>query len=101
MPRLAYCITSALLLTAIVSPHADAARYHYRDNTAAHYRGDTAAFGGARAQAAPTERPPAAMDMRQQCYEKAAKQVSSSNQDLQTVRDYVYKNCAFDHGMQP
>jgi len=92
MSRLASCITSALLLTAMASSHADA-RYHYR--------GDRAAFGGARAQAAPTDRPQPATDARQQCYEKAAKQVSSSNQDLQTVRDYVYKDCAFDHGLPP
>jgi len=92
MSRLAYCITSALLLTAIASPHADA-----RD----HYRGNTAAFGGARNQAAPTDRPLSNADVRQQCYEKAAKQVSSTSQDLQTVRDYVYKNCAFDHGLPP
>jgi hypothetical protein len=84
----------------MASSHADA-RYHYRDNTAAHYRGDTAAFGGARNQAAPSDQLPSNTNMRQQCYEKAAKQVSSTSQDLQTVRDYVYKNCAFDHGLPP
>jgi hypothetical protein len=92
MSRLACCITSALLLTAMASSHADA-----RD----HHRGNTAAFAGARNQASPTDRPQSAMDARQQCYEMAAKQVSSTNQDLQSVRDYVYKNCAADHGMRP
>jgi hypothetical protein len=92
MTRLACCITSALLLTALASSHADARN---------HYRGDTAVTPGARNQAAPTDRPQSDMAVRQQCYEQAAKQVSSTNQDLQTVRNYVYKNCAFDHGLQP
>lgn len=92
MSRLAYCITSALLVTAMASSHADARNHH---------RGNTAAFAGARNQASPAGQPMSGMDMRQQCYEKAAKQVSSINQDLQTVRDFVYRDCAFDHGMPP
>ena len=92
MSRLAYCITSALVLTAITASHADADSHH---------RGNTAAFAGARNQAEPTDRPQSDMDARQQCYEEAAKKVSSTNQDLQTVRDYVYRNCAHDHGLPP
>ena len=92
MHRLAYCLTSALLLTAVTSSHANARVNHHAN---------TAAFAGARNQAAPTDRAQSPVDMRQQCYEKAAKQVSSSNQELQTVRDYVYRNCAYDHGLPP
>jgi hypothetical protein len=40
-------------------------------------------------------------DARRQRYQDAAKQVPSSNQDLQTVRDDVYGNCADDHGLPP
>jgi hypothetical protein len=76
----------------MASSHADARSY---------YRGNTAAIAGARNQASPTDRPLSDEDARQQCYEEAAKQVSSTNQDLQTVRDYVYRNCAFDHGLPP
>src|SRR5215472_18060971 len=98
MSRLACCITSALLLIAMASSHADA-RYHHRGNDARYPdHGNTAATAGARNQASPTDRPQSDMAVRQQCYEMAAKQVSSTNQDMQTVRDYVYKNCAADHG---
>lgn len=93
MTRLAYCIAPALLLTALSSSYADARNNHVHSNPSA--------FVGARNQAAPTDRPKSDMEMRQQCYQDAAKQVSSANQDLQTVRDYVYRNCAFDHGMRP
>jgi hypothetical protein len=100
MPRLAYCITSALLLGGVTLPHADAASSHA--NARDHSRANTtAAFAGAHNRASPTDRPQSNTDMRQQCYEQAAKQASSSNQDLQTVRDYAYRNCAYDHGLPP
>jgi hypothetical protein len=39
------------------------------------------------------------MDIRQQCYAEAKQRWSSTNQDMQTNRDFAYRTCAFDHGV--
>ena len=41
------------------------------------------------------------VSVRQQCYEQARARWSSSNQEMQTNRDYAYRSCAFDHGLRP
>jgi hypothetical protein len=39
------------------------------------------------------------MDIRKQCYEVARQRWPSSNQEMQTNRDFAYRTCAFDHGV--
>lgn len=39
------------------------------------------------------------MQIRQECYAQANKRWSSSNQDLQKVREFAYSTCAFDRGV--
>ena len=39
-------------------------------------------------------------DIRQQCYAEAKARWSSTNQDMQTNRDFAYRTCAFDHGVR-
>jgi hypothetical protein len=40
------------------------------------------------------------MGIRQQCYAEATKRWPSSNQEMQTNRDFAYRTCAFGHGVQ-
>ena len=40
------------------------------------------------------------MEIRKECYEQANKRWSSTNQDLQKVREFAYSTCAFDHGVR-
>jgi len=37
--------------------------------------------------------------IRQQCAADAAKQWGTTNQDMQTNRDFRYRTCAFEHGV--
>jgi hypothetical protein len=38
-------------------------------------------------------------DIRKGCYAEANKRWPTSNQDLQTARQYAYSTCAFEHGV--
>lgn len=38
--------------------------------------------------------------IRQQCAEEARARWGTNSQDMQTPRDYAYRNCMFDHGMR-
>jgi hypothetical protein len=40
------------------------------------------------------------MDVRKQCYAEARQRYPSTNQDMQTNRDFAYRTCAVDHGVQ-
>jgi hypothetical protein len=40
------------------------------------------------------------MDTRKQCYAMARERWPSTNQDMQTNRDFAYRTCAFDHGVR-
>ena len=40
------------------------------------------------------------MDIRKECYEQANKRWSSSNQDLQRVREFAYSTCAVERGVR-
>ena len=40
------------------------------------------------------------MDIRKQCYEEARQRYPSTNQDMQTNRDFAYRTCAVDHGVR-
>jgi hypothetical protein len=40
------------------------------------------------------------MDIRQQCYEEARQRWPSTNQDMQTNRDFAYRTCSVDHGVR-
>jgi len=40
------------------------------------------------------------MDIRKQCYEEARQRWPSTNQDMQTNRDFAYRTCAVDHGVR-
>jgi len=40
------------------------------------------------------------MDIRKQCYEEARQRWPSTNQDMQTNRDFAYRTCAFDRGVR-
>ena len=39
------------------------------------------------------------MDIRKQCYAEAKERYPSTNQDMQTNRDFAYRTCAFDRGV--
>jgi hypothetical protein len=39
------------------------------------------------------------MEIRKECYAEANKRWPSSNQEMQTVRDFAYRTCAFDRGV--
>ena len=40
------------------------------------------------------------MSIRQKCYAEAKDRWSSTNQDMQTNRDFAYRTCAVDHGIR-
>lgn len=40
------------------------------------------------------------MDIRQQCYAEAKTRWPSSNQEMQTNRDFAYQTCVFDRGVR-
>jgi hypothetical protein len=39
-------------------------------------------------------------DVLKQCNEEAMRHWGTNSQDMQTPRDYLYRACAFDHGMR-
>ena len=40
------------------------------------------------------------MDIRQQCFAEARQRYPSTNQDMQTNRDFAAKTCMVDHGIR-
>ena len=51
---------------------------------------------GARASVAATSQ----TDMYRQCEEEARLRWGTNSQDMQTPRDFAYRDCMFDHGMR-
>jgi hypothetical protein len=85
MSRFSYC---ALALAAALTMSSGAyARTH-------HPHGSTVT-PGAHASAATSE-----ADIRQQCVEQARARWGTNSQDMQTPRDFAYRNCMFDHGVR-
>jgi len=39
-------------------------------------------------------------DVRQQCVEQARARWGTNSQDMQTPRDFAYRTCMYDHGVQ-
>jgi hypothetical protein len=82
MSRLSYCAALAVLTAVIASSGANArSRLNGADS-----------FGGARNSLSE-------MDIRKQCYEEARQRWPSTNQEMQTNRDFAYRTCAFGHGV--
>jgi hypothetical protein len=86
MTRFSLCATVVAVTALAASPSADA-----RTNR---LHGQTAAIAGAHNNATDEN------GIRQKCYEQANSTWRSSNQEMQTVRDYAYRTCAFDHGLR-
>jgi hypothetical protein len=82
MSRLSYSVALGVLTAVIASSGADA---RIRLNS-------TEPFGGA-------HNSQSEMDIRKQCYEEARQRWPSSNQEMQTNRDFAFRTCAFDHGV--
>ena len=88
MTRLSFCTALAALTVFAASPIADARTHRTH---VAHDR--AAAFAGAHNSVGDE------MSIRQKCYEEAKNRWPSSNQEMQTNRDFAYRTCAFDHGV--
>ena len=86
MSRLARCAALAVFTAVIASSGAYAATNHQHHHHAAPIAG---AHNG-----------PSEMDMRQQYYEEARTRYPSTNQDMQTNRDFAAKTCMVDHGIR-
>ena len=82
MSQLLRCATLAVAIGVIASSGASARVNH----------------NGARAQAVP-QNAINEMDIRKQCYAEAKERYPSTNQDMQTNRDFAYRTCAFDRGV--
>jgi hypothetical protein len=89
MTRLSFCTALAALTVLAVSPNADArtSRTHAAQDGAA-------AITGAHNSITDEN------SIRQQCAETARSRWPSSNQEMQTNRDFAYRTCAFDHGVR-
>ena len=83
MSRLSRCAALAVFTAVIASSGAYAATKHHH----------AAPIAGA-------HNGPSEMDMRQQCYEEARSRYPSTNQDMQTNRDFAAKTCMVDHGIR-
>jgi len=83
MSRLSRCAALAVFTAVIASSGAYAATKHHH----------AAPIAGA-------HNGPSEMDMRQQCYEEARARYPSTNQDMQTNRDFAAKTCMVDHGIR-
>ena len=86
MTRFSICATVVALTALAVSSNADA-----RTNRS---HGQTAAIAGAHNGVTDEN------SIRQKCYDYANSTWRSSNQEMQTVRDFAYRTCAFDHGVR-
>ena len=85
MSRLARCAALAVFTAVIASSGAYAATKHQHHHAAP--------IAGA-------HNGPSEMDTRQQCYEEARTRYPSTNQDMQTNRDFAAKTCMVDHGIR-
>lgn len=85
MTRFSLCTVLAAA-TVLAVADADARTYRTQDRAAA--------FGGARNSVTDET------SMRQQCATDAAKQWGTTNQDMQTNRDFRYQTCMFEHGVR-
>ncbi len=83
MSRLSRCAALAVFTAVIASSGAYAATKHHH----------AAPIAGA-------HNGPSEMEMRQQCYEEARSRYPSTNQDMQTNRDFAAKTCMVDHGIR-
>ena len=83
MSRLSRCAALTLFTAVISSSGAYAATQHHH----------AAPLAGA-------HNGPSEMDMRKQCYEEARSRYPSTNQDMQTNRDFAAKTCMVDHGIR-
>ncbi|HJX21465.1 MAG TPA: hypothetical protein VJ454_10785 [Steroidobacteraceae bacterium] len=83
MSRLLRCAALAAFTAVIASSGAYAATQHHH----------AAPLAGA-------HNGPSEMDMRKQCYEEARSRYPSTNQDMQTNRDFAAKTCMVDHGIR-
>jgi hypothetical protein len=84
MSRLSRCAVLAVFTAVIASSGASAATNHHH----------------AAAPIAGAHNGPSEMEMRQQCYEEARSRYPSTNQDMQTNRDFAAKTCMVDHGIR-
>jgi hypothetical protein len=84
MSRLSRCAALAIFTSVIASSGASAATTHHH----------------AAAPIAGAHNGPPEMDMRKQCYEEARSRYPSTNQDMQTNRDFAAKTCMVDHGIR-
>ena len=89
MPRFSLCTVLAAVATVLAITNADARTYR---TPAAQDR--AAAFGNARNSVTDET------SIRQQCATDAAKQWGTSNQDMQTNRDFRYRTCMVEHGVR-
>jgi hypothetical protein len=85
MSRLLRCAALAAFTAAVASSGATAATNHQHHHAAP--------IAGA-------HNGPSEMDTRQQCYEEARSRYPSTNQDMQTNRDFAAKTCMVDHGIR-
>ena len=83
MSRLSRCAALTLFTAVIASSGAYAGTQHHH----------AAPLAGA-------HNGPSEMDMRKQCYEEARSRYPSTNQDMQTNRDFAAKTCMVDHGIR-
>jgi hypothetical protein len=88
MTRFSFCTALAALTVLAISTNADA---RTRSQTA---HDQAAALAGARNSITDEN------SIRQKCYEYANSTWKSSNQEMQTVRDYAYRTCAVSHGVR-
>jgi hypothetical protein len=87
MSRLSHSIALAVFTAVIAAAGAHAANNH---DHAARFAG---AHNSAAHDATSTE------DLFKQCSEQARSRFPSSNQDMQTNRDYAWRTCMYDHGV--
>ncbi len=88
MSRFSLCTVLAALTVLAVSPNADARTKLQEEHDRA------AALAGAHNSITDEN------SVRQKCYEYANSTWKSSNQEMQTVRDYAYRTCAYNHGVR-
>jgi hypothetical protein len=88
MNRFSFCTALAALTVLAIAPNADAITHRTH---AAHDR--AAAIAGAHNSIADEN------SIRQKCAEYARSVWPSSNQEMQTNRDYAWRNCVYDHGV--
>jgi hypothetical protein len=86
MLRPSLCSVLAALTVIAVAPSADARTARTTDSAGA--------FAGAHNSVTDEN------SIRQKCYEYANTTWRTSNQELQTARDYAYRTCAFEHGVR-